>query len=103
MKKIAITLFAGAAAVFAGSASAADFYTTGEYVGSGVPLVQPVRMICDEAGRCYRTRGDRRVYEDSYDYVPRERYIERRYYDDRPRAGFGFSAPGVSVGIGERW
>ena len=105
MKKIAITLFAGTAALFAGSASAADFYTSSEYVGSDVPLVQPVRMICNEDGRCYRTRGDRRVYEDSYGYVPRERYIERRYrdYDEGPRAGFGFSAPGVSVGIGERW
>jgi hypothetical protein len=100
MKHIAITLFAGAAALSAGSATAADFYTNGEYVGSDVPLVQSVRLICDEAGRCYRIRGDRRVYEDSYDYVPRDRYIERRYYDDRPRAGFGFSAPGVSVGVG---
>jgi hypothetical protein len=37
--------------------------------------------------------------------VPRDRYIERRYrdYDEGPRAGFGFSAPGVSVGVGERW
>ncbi len=106
MKKIAITLFAGAAALFAGSASAADFYTSSEYVASDVPLVQPVRMICNEDGRCYRTRGDRRVYiDDSYNYEPRERYIERRYrdYDEGPRAGFGFSAPGVSVGIGERW
>jgi hypothetical protein len=40
-------------------------------------------------------------YDDSYNYAPRERYIERRgYYDDQPRSGIGFSAPGVSVGIG---
>ena len=35
---------------------------------------------------------------DSYGYAPRERYIERRGYDDR--GGVGFRAPGVSVGIG---
>jgi hypothetical protein len=45
-------------------------------------------------------------YGDSYNYAPREQYIERRgyYYDDQPRPGIGFSAPGVSIGIGNgRW
>jgi hypothetical protein len=40
---------------------------------------------------------------DAYGYAPRERYIERRGYEDRgyeDRGGIGFSAPGVSVGIG---
>jgi hypothetical protein len=47
---------------------------------------------------------------DSYNYVPRERYQERRYYRDRdydegPRAGVGIYGPGVSVGVGvgDRW
>jgi hypothetical protein len=46
-----------------------------------------VRLVCDEYGRCYRTRGGQRVviqqeYGDSYNYAPRERYLERRgYYD----------------------
>ena len=35
---------------------------------------------------------------DDYGYAPRERYIERRGCEDR--GGIGFSAPGVSVGIG---
>jgi len=35
---------------------------------------------------------------DSYGYAPRERYIERRGYEER--SGIGFRAPGVSVGIG---
>jgi hypothetical protein len=35
---------------------------------------------------------------DAYGYGPRERYIERRGYEDGD--GIGFSAPGVSVGIG---
>jgi hypothetical protein len=109
MKKIAITLLAGAGALFVGSANAADIYTSSEYVSSDLPLVQPVRMICNDDGRCYRTRGGSRVIvEDSYNYAPRERYIERRGYhdwDDGPRAGVGFRAPGVSVGVGvgDRW
>ena len=61
--------------------------------------VQNVRMVCDENGRCWRQRGERRVIiRDSYDYAPRERYYERRGYEDR--GGIGFVAPGVSVGIG---
>jgi hypothetical protein len=65
-----------------------------------------VRLVCDDSGRCYRSRGSRRVviqqgYDDSYNYAPRERYIERRsYYDDQPRSGIGFGAPGVSIGVG---
>jgi hypothetical protein len=49
------------------------------------------------------------IIRDSYDYAPRERYIERRTYrdwDDGPRAGVGIRAPGVSVGVGvggDRW
>jgi hypothetical protein len=43
------------------------------------------------------------IIRDSYNYMPRERYIERRSYrdwDDGPRAGVGFRAPGVGVGVG---
>jgi hypothetical protein len=104
-------LLAGSGALFAGSASAADFYTSGGYANSD--LLQEVRMVCDDGGRCYRTRGGSRVIirdnYDSYNYAPRERYIERRTYrdwDDGPRAGVGFRAPGVSVGVGvgdDRW
>jgi hypothetical protein len=109
MRKLAITLLAGAGALFAGSAAnATDIYTSSEYTASEAPTVQPVRMICNDDGRCYRTRGGSRVIiRDSYDYAPRDRYIERRTYrdwDDGPRAGFGFRAPGVSVGVGDdRW
>jgi len=111
MRRLAITLLAAAGALFAGSAAnAADFYTSSEYTTSEAPLVQPVRMICNDDGRCYRTRGGSRVIiRDSYGYAPRERYIERRTYrdwDDGPRAGVGIRAPGVSVGVGvgdDRW
>jgi len=64
--------------------------------------VQNVRMVCNENGRCWRERSERRVIiregRDSYGYAPRERYIERRGYEDR--GGVGIRAPGVSVGIG---
>jgi len=112
MRKFTIALLAGAGALFTGSANAADIYTytTSEYSNPDLPLVQPVRMVCDEDGRCYRTRGGSRVIiRDSYDYAPRERYIERRTYrdwDDGPRTGVGIRAPGVSVGVGvggDRW
>ena len=101
-------LLAGAGALFVGSANASDFYTSSEYTNPDI--VQQVRLVCNEDGRCYRTRGDRRVIvQDSYNYAPRERYIERRTYrdwDDGPRSGIGFRAPGVSVGVGvgdDRW
>jgi hypothetical protein len=107
MKTFAIALLAGIGALSAGSAAkASDIYTSGEYSNSD--LVQQVRMVCDEDGRCYRTRGGSRVVvRDSYNYAPRERYIERREYrgyDDGPRVGI--HAPGVSVGVGvggDRW
>jgi len=110
MKNFAIALLAGAGALLAGGANAADIFTSSEYTNPD--YVQQVRLICNEDGQCYRTRGGRRVIigEDSYGYAPRERYIERRSYyrdwDDGPRAGVGIRAPGVSVGVGvggDRW
>ena len=109
MRKLAIGLLAGAGALLTGSAYASDVYTETEYTNPD--LIQQVRMVCDEDGRCYRTRGSSRVIvRDSYAYAPRGRYIERRHYhrdwDDRPRAGVGIRAPGVSVGVGvdnDRW
>ena len=79
MKRLAIGLLAGAGALLAGSANAAGIYTSNEYTNSD--LVRQVRLICNEDGRCYRTRSGRRIIvEDSYNYGPRERYIERRDY-----------------------
>ena len=106
MRKIAIGLLAGAGALLAGSANASDIYTSTEYTNSD--LIQQVRMVCDDSGRCYRSRESRVIVRDSYAYQPRERYIEqRRYRDyDEPRAGVGIRAPGVSVGVGvdnDRW
>jgi len=108
MKVLAIALLAGAAALSAGSARASDVYVSDGYANPD--LVQQVRLVCDEYGNCYRTRGGARVIvRDSYNYAPRERYYERRTYrdyDDGPRAGVGIRTPGVSVGVGvgsDRW
>jgi hypothetical protein len=111
MRKSSIVLLAGAGVLFANSAIAANVFSSdASYLGMNQPSVEQVRMVCDDSGRCYRSRETRRVvirrgYDDSYDYAPRERYIERRgYYDDQPRSGIGFGVPGVSIGVGNgRW
>ena len=77
MRKIAIGLLAGAGALLTGSANASDVYTSTEYTNSD--LIQQVRMVCDDNGRCYRTRGDSRVIvRDLYAYAPRERRDTRK-------------------------
>jgi hypothetical protein len=107
MKKLAISLAVGASALFATAAYATPL--SNGIVALPDSNIENVRMVCNENGRCWRERGERRVIireRDSYDYAPRERYIERRGYYDEPRAGVGFSAPGVSVGVGvgnDRW
>jgi hypothetical protein len=97
VNKLAITLAVGASALFATAASAAP-------LSNGLTIspdsnVEQVRMVCNENGRCWRERSERRVIvQDSYGYAPRERYIERRQYGDD--GGVRIRAPGVSVGIG---
>lgn len=67
MRTFTISLLAGVGALAAASgAKASDIYTTSEYTNPD--LVQQVRLVCDDAGRCYRTRGGSRVIvRDSYD------------------------------------
>ena len=112
MRTVAIALLAGAGALSIGSAArASDFYTTSEY--SNPDLVQNVRMVCDDSGQCYRTRGGKRViiregYRNSYNsYEPRAGYYDRRTYRDyHDGPSVGIRAPGVSVGVGvggDRW
>jgi hypothetical protein len=100
MKNIAICLAVGASAFLITAASAAPL--SAKISVAPESNIQNVRMVCNEAGRCWRERDERRVIirepGDSYGYAPRERYIERRGYDDR--GGVGIRAPGVSVGIG---
>ena len=100
MKNLAIYLAAGAGTLILTAASAAPL--SADVSVAPESNIQNVRMVCNEDGRCWRERGERRVIirdpGDSYGYAPRGRYIERRGYEER--GGIGFSAPGVSVGIG---
>jgi hypothetical protein len=105
MKSLAIYLAAGASLLLVNTVTAAPL--SADVSVAPQSHIQKVRMVCNEGGRCWRERGERRVIirdrGDSYGYAPRERYIERRGYDDRgydDRGGIGFRAPGVSVGIG---
>jgi hypothetical protein len=102
MNSLAISLAVGASALFVTAASAAPLSANVKVEpGSNI---QHVRMVCDENGRCWRERGERRVIiresGDSYGYAPRERYIDRRDYDEDRGGGIGFRAPGVSIGVG---
>jgi hypothetical protein len=106
MKKIAITMI-GAGVLFGTAAVAAPLAPSTTTVTPD-SNIQNVRMVCNEYGRCWRQRGERRVIiRESYNYAPRERYIERRgYYDDGPRVGVGIGGPGVGVSVGvggNRW
>jgi hypothetical protein len=102
MKFLTAALTAAASALLVTAASAAPLSPT--LYAAPDSNVQNVRMVCNEDGRCWRERSERRVIirdgRDSYGYAPRERYIERRGYEERRRSGIGFRAPGVSVGIG---
>lgn len=114
MKNVVISIVVGAGALFASAATAAPLSTAA--MVSPDSGIENVRLICDEFGRCYRTRGGRRVviqeYDNGYGYVPRERYIEPRgyygggYYNEGPSVGIGVGPGGVGVGFGvggPRW
>jgi len=98
--KLFAVLAAAASTLVVTTASAAPLSPNTSFTPES--SLQNVRMVCNEDGRCWRERGQRRVIiregRDAYGYAPRERYIERRGYEDR--GGVGFRAPGVSVGIG---
>ena len=100
MNKLTVSVLVGAATLFTGIAQAAPLTNGTPAFDNGV---QNVRMVCNENGRCWRERRERTVIiqnRDSYNYAPRERYIERgqRHHDRGP--GVGIHAPGVSIGVG---
>ena len=60
------------AVLSAGGAKASDIIVSEGYANPDV--VQQVRMVCDEYGNCYRSRGGARVVvRDAYNYAPRQR------------------------------
>lgn len=100
--KLILAATLGAAALFANDARAADSLAIGGYYQSAAPVAERVRTICDDYGRCWQERTARRVVidqDDRADYRPRERYVERRYYPDRPVAGVGAYTPNVNVDL----
>ena len=100
MKKLAVSLLAGAAAlVAASSAQAAPLSPATPTLDNGI---ENVRMVCNEWGRCWREPGRRVIIDNSYNYYePGYRY-RRGYYNGyyNPGPGVHFNAPGVSIGIG---
>jgi hypothetical protein len=99
--KLAISLAVGASALFMTGVSAAPVSADRSVVPES--NIQDVRMVCNENGRCWREHSERRVIvtepRESYGYDRRDRYIDRRGYDE-DRGGVGIRVPGVSVGIG---
>ena len=100
MKKLVISMMAGAGALLATSAFAAP-------LSNGITAlpdsnIEQVRMVCNENGRCWRERSERRVIvRESYGYDRGRHYGRRdRDYDRGERGGVAIRAPGVSVGIG---
>lgn len=114
MKKLLISAAVGASALLASNAQAADNLTNSEFYTDQTPVVQDVRMVCDEFDRCWREPRRRTVIIERDNYAPRqryieyneapreryrERYIERRYHRDRPPADVGIPAPGINVDV----
>lgn len=114
MKNVFVSVAIGVGALLSSGANAAPLMVSPSMLPENG--VEQVRLVCDDYGRCYRTRGGRRViirqgYGDGYNYAPRERYIERRgyydggYYGNGPSVGIGVGPGGVGfgVGVGPRW
>lgn len=102
MKNLAISLAVGASTLFVTVAFAAPL--SADVSVKPESNILHVRMVCNENGRCWRQRDEGRAIirepGDSYGYAPRERYIERRGYDEDRGGVIGLRAPGVSIGIG---
>lgn len=95
-----IVLGAFAATIMAASANAAPLAPAAIAPAEATGLEQ-VRLVCDEYGRCYRTRGPRyvqRYYGEDDGYVVRRSYGYYGgpgYYD----RGYGYYGGGPSIGF----
>ena len=96
MKKLAITLLAGAGLFVGVSSASADSFVRSDIYTEGDAGLTQVRMVCNEFGRCWNDRR-RRVVVREYD-APRY-YGERHYYGGGPSVGIGFGPRGVGVGV----
>ena len=105
MSKLIIALVAGTSALFTSGAIAAPLNPTTTRIDNGM---ENVRMVCDQFGRCWRERGQRRMmqqegygYDRGYGYG----YDRRPHYNSYNSApGIGVQVPGLSIGVGGgRW
>ena len=105
MRNMVISLAIGAGSIFASSAANSAPITTG--VAMLPNDIENVRLVCDQFGRCYRTRGGRRgiVYGNGYGYAPGYYggYAPGYYGGYGPGVGIGIGPFGVGVGVGPRW
>ena len=80
MKNFAIYLAAGASTLLMTAAFAAPLSPNASVIPDSD--IQNVRMVCNEDGRCWRERGERRVIvresRDSYGYPARALYRAAR-------------------------
>jgi hypothetical protein len=113
MRNIVISLALGAGAIFASSAADAAPLTKGLAMLPN-DNIENVRLVCDQYGRCYRTRGERRVIVQGgyggYGYAPGyyggpSYYGGPGYYGGGygPGVGVGIGPVGVGIGFGPRW
>ena len=101
MTRFALPLLAGTAALFTvGGAQALPLAPTAPVVSDNI---ENVRLVCNEWGRCWRTRGARYYYGDGYGYGG---YNSYNYYGGPRYRHYGYgpgvrlNAPGVSFGFG---
>ncbi len=107
VNKVIISLALGASAVFATAASASP-------ISNGIAVtsdsgIENVRLVCNEYGRCWRSRGPRyiqRSYDDDDGYYARRSYnyyggpgyysgpAYGGYYGGGPSFGFSFGSRG---------
>jgi len=107
VSKLIIALVAGTSALFTSGAIAAPLNPTTTRIDNGM---ENVRMVCDQFGRCWRERGQRRMmrqesygYDRGYGYDQgRPHYNSYNSYNSAP--GIGIQVPGLSIGMGGgRW
>ena len=100
-----ILLSIARATVLLASAASAAPLSPAAVGTSAASNIDQVRLVCNEYGRCYRTRGPRYVYrgDDDRYYAPRRSY---GYYGGGPGYGGGYYGGGPSIGFsfgGGRW
>lgn len=90
MRKTALAAAAAISALMTTGAFAAPL-TAAPTQGAGSANIEQARLVCNDAGRCWHTRGPRYYSDDGV--VIRHRYdYDRPYYRDYDRGpGIGFS------------